>query len=147
MREVIGTHVGSYGIIIRDDRITLIKKARGGYKGKLDLPGGGIEHNETPVEALKRELMEEAGVTVTSYELLDAVSKTFKWQMEEDVIENLHHIGILYTVKVKEDKLKEVADGLDSEGADWYNISDLSKSNLSAFTIYSLEKLGYKIRD
>ena len=78
MREVIGTHVGSYGIIIRDDRIALIKKARGGYKGKLDLPGGGIEHNETPVEALKRELMEEAGVTVTSYELLDAVSKTFK---------------------------------------------------------------------
>lgn len=147
MKEVISTHVGSYGIIIRDEKIALIKKARGGYKGKLDLPGGGIEHDETPVEALKRELMEEAGVTVTSYELLDATSKTFKWQMEEDVIENLHHIGILYTVEVRENELKADADGLDSEGADWYSIKDLSKSNLSAFTIYSLEKLGYNLKD
>ena len=147
MKEVISTHVGSYGIIIRDEKIALIKKARGGYKGKLDLPGGGIEHDETPVEALKRELMEEAGVTVTSYELLDATSKTFKWQMEEDVIENLHHIGILYTVEVRENELKADADGLDSEGADWYSIKDLSKSNLSAFTIYSLEKPGYNLKD
>lgn len=146
MKEVISTHVGSYGIIIRDEKIALIKKARGGYKGKLDLPGGGIEHDETPVEALKRELMEEAGVTVTSYELLDATSKTFKWQMEEDIIEDLHHIGILYTVKVKESKLKEEADGLDSEGADWYSIDELTRENLSSFTIYSLEKLGYKIK-
>ncbi len=146
MKEVISTHVGSYGIIIRDEKIVLIKKARGGYKGKLDLPGGGIEHDETPVEALKRELMEEAGVTVTSYELLDATSKTFKWQMEEDIIEDLHHIGILYTVKVKESKLKEEADGLDSEGADWYSIDEITRENLSSFTIYALEKLGYKIK-
>ena len=146
MKEFISTHVGSYGIIIRDEKIVLIKKARGGYKGKLDLPGGGIEHDETPVEALKRELMEEAGVTVTSYELLDATSKTFKWQMEEDIIEDLHHIGILYTVKVKESKLKEEADGLDSEGADWYSIDEITRENLSSFTIYALEKLGYKIK-
>ena len=146
MKEVSSTHVGSYGIIIRDEKIVLIKKARGGYKGKLDLPGGGIEHDETPVEALKRELMEEAGVTVTSYELLDATSKTFKWQMEEDIIEDLHHIGILYTVKVKESKLKEEADGLDSEGADWYSIDEITRENLSSFTIYALEKLGYKIK-
>ena len=146
MEVIKKTRVGSYGLIIKDGKIALIRKARGGYKGLLDLPGGGIEHDETPVEALKRELMEEAGVTVTSYELLDATSKTFKWQMEDDIIEDLHHIGILYTVKVKESKLKEEADGLDSEGADWYSIDELTRENLSSFTIYALEKLGYKIK-
>ena len=60
MKEVKSTHVGAYGFIIKDDMVALIKKARGGYKGKLDIPGGGIEHDETPEEALKRELMEEA---------------------------------------------------------------------------------------
>ena len=56
MKEVKGKHIGSYGLIIKNDQVALIKKARGGYTGLLDLPGGGIEHNETPVEALHREL-------------------------------------------------------------------------------------------
>ena len=76
MKEVKSTHTGSYGFIIKDDKIALIKKARGGYTGLLDLPGGGIEHNETPVEALHRELQEEAGVTVTHEELITATSRT-----------------------------------------------------------------------
>ena len=69
------THVGAYGFIIKDEKIALIKKARGGYTGLLDIPGGGIEHDETPVEALKREIMEEAGVTVSDYDLLTATSR------------------------------------------------------------------------
>ena len=144
MKEVIATHVGSYGIIIKNNKIALIRKARGGYKGKLDLPGGGIEHEETPTEALKRELMEEAGVTVVDYKLLDVVSKTFKWQMEKDLIEDLHHIGILYTVDIKKEKLKEDPDGLDSEGANWYEIETLNEEELSPFTYYALKILGYK---
>ena len=115
MNEVKSTHVGAYGFIIKDDCIALIKKARGGYKGMLDIPGGGIEHDETPSDALKRELMEEAGVTVNNFELIDVTSRTFKWQMFEDTIEDLHHIGVLYKVDVKEDEVKSEADGINAE--------------------------------
>ncbi len=145
MEEVRSTHVGAYGFIIKDDSVALIKKARGGYKGKLDIPGGGIEHDETPSEALKRELMEEAGVTVLKYELIDAVSRTFKWQMEEDLIEDLHHIGILYKVEILEEKVKEEADGIDSNGCEFYKISELDSSQLTPFAIDGLTKLGYKL--
>lgn len=145
MKEVKSTHVGAYGFIIKDDMVALIKKARGGYKGKLDIPGGGIEHDETPEEALKRELMEEAGVTVSNYELITATSKTFKWQMFEDTIEDLHHIGILYKVDVLEDVVKEEADGIDSNGCNFYKISELDKEQLTPFTIDGLTKLGYKL--
>ncbi len=147
MKEVKGKHVGSYGLIIKNDQVALIKKARGGYTGLLDLPGGGIEHNETPVEALHRELKEEAGVTVTKEELITATSKTFKWQMTEKTIENLHHIGILYKVEIKEDKLKEDPDGIDSNGCSYYDIKDLHKKDLTPFTIEGLELLGYKLKD
>lgn len=147
MKEVQSIHVGAYGFIIRNDEVALIKKARGGYTGLLDIPGGGIEHNEIPVEALKRELMEEAGVTVKSYELLTATSRTFKWQMEEDLIEDLHHIGILYKVEVEEDNVKEEADGIDSNGCNFYKIKDLSKKELTPFTIEGLELLGYSLKD
>ena len=145
MRLVESTHVGAYGFIIQNDKIALIKKARGGYKGLLDIPGGGIEHNETPVEALKRELMEEAGVTVKSYELLTATSRTFQWIMEKDVMEDLHHIGILYKVEVEEDTVKSEADGLDSNGCFYYEISKLKRKELTPFAIEGLEALGYKI--
>lgn len=147
MKIVESTHVGAYGFLIRDQKIALIQKARGGYTGLLDIPGGGIEHNETPVEALKRELMEEAGVTISKYQLLTATSRTFQWLMEEDVTEDLHHIGILYQIEVLEEKLKEEADGLDSNGCAFYDIKQLHKKDLTPFTIEGLELLGYSIQE
>ena len=142
MKTIVKTHVGAYGIIIKDNKIALVRKARGGYIGKLDLPGGGIEHTESPVETLKREIMEEAGIAITNYKLLDVVATNIKWEMEPDLWEDLHHIGILYTIETNELLLKNDADGLDSEGANWYNINELNKKELSTFTIMALEKLN-----
>lgn len=146
METIVKTHIGSYGIMIKDEKIALVKKARGGYKGKLDLPGGGIEHTELPEETLKREIMEEVGVNLTSYYLLDVVATNIKWEMEKDLWEDLHHIGVLYVVKTNETILKNDEDGLDSAGANWYNISELKKENLSPFTILALEKMNYNIK-
>jgi len=142
--EVKKTHIGSYGIIVKDNKIALIRKARGGYKGKLDLPGGGIEHTETPYETLIRELIEEINGTVVDAKLLDVTSVNIKWEMEPDAYEDLHHIGILYTVKIAEDILKADSDGLDSEGANWYSIDKLIEEELSPLAWYSLKLLGFK---
>jgi len=147
METRIHTHVGAYGFLIRNQKIALIKKARGGYTGLLDIPGGGIEHDETPVDALKREFMEEAGVTIQSYRLLTATSRTFKWQVNEEIEEDLHHIGILYQVEVLEDVVREDADGLDSNGCQYYEISELKKSDLTPFTLEGLELLGYSVQE
>lgn len=141
---VVDTHVGSYGVIIRDMKIALIKKARGGYKGLYDLPGGGIEHDETPLEALTRELMEEIRVSIVKAELLDAVSKTFKWDVNDKLIQDLHHIGILYRVEIESDELKTDADGLDSLGGEWKDIDKVKEEDVSPFTWMALKKLGYK---
>lgn len=141
---VVDTHVGSYGVIIQDGKIALIKKARGGYKGLYDLPGGGIEHDETPLEALTRELMEEIGVSIVKAELLDAVSKTFKWDVNDKLIQDLHHIGIIYRVEIESDELKTDADGLDSLGGEWKDIDKVKEEDVSPFTWMALKKLGYK---
>ena len=145
MKKVYNKHIGAYGILIRNGKIALIIKTRGGYKGKLDLPGGGIEHNETPTEALKREIMEEAGVIVVSYKLFDTITTNLTWQMTNDTIEDLHHFGILYRVKAK-GKLKTTPDGIDSGGCKWYEINKLHKDEVTPFVLYSLEKSGYKLQ-
>jgi mutator protein MutT len=141
MKIEVATHIGAYGIITKDNKIALIRKARGGYKGKLDLPGGGIEHTETPEEALVRELQEEAGVTVTKYELFGVPSSNILWQMTEEIKEDLHHIGIIYKVEIKEENVKEEPDGIDSEGCNWYDINELDKEELSPFAKYVVERL------
>lgn len=141
MKREVATHIGAYGVILKGNKIALIRKARGGYKGKLDLPGGGIEHTETPEEALVRELQEEAGVTVTKYELFGVPSSNILWQMTEEIKEDLHHIGIIYKVEIKEENVKEEPDGIDSEGCNWYDIKDLNKEELSPFAKYVIERL------
>lgn len=142
--------LGAYGLVILDGRILLIKKSSGPYDKKLDLPGGTIEFCERPVEALKRELMEEVGIEVIDSELFDADSVSFEWQFKEDILVKVHHIGIFYKVLNYKNEIKkelevdEVND--DSLGADFYEINKLSKDELSSIAILELEKLGYKLK-
>ena len=138
------TRIGAYGLIIRENKIALIKKARGGYKGLLDIPGGGIEHGESPEETLIREIKEEAGADVLNYELLDVKSNRLVWH-DEIFNVDLHQIGILYKVELKDYNLKESGDGLDSEGCSFYDIDKLSKNDITPFTLEGLQLLGFKI--
>ncbi|MBR6690545.1 MAG: NUDIX domain-containing protein [Bacilli bacterium] len=141
-------HIGSYGLILKNDSIVLIKKVGGPYNGKLDLPGGTIEFKETPEEALKRELKEEVGIEITDYEIFDANSVNFEWVHKEQ-IENIHHIGIFYKINnYKNDILENIdIDNIndDSMGARYYKIKDLKRNELSNIAILELEKLGYKL--
>lgn len=138
-------HIGAYGVIIEDNKIVLIKKARGGYLGKLDLPGGGIEHIENPIEALHRELMEEAGVIVKKQRLIDVFTNNIIWDETNEITEDLHHFGIIYEVET-DGEVKKEPDGIDSLGANWYDISKLNSNEITPFTKMSLEKLGYKLK-
>lgn len=140
-------HLGAYGLIIKDNMVLLIKKFGGPYNGKLDLPGGTIEFGEKPEDALKRELMEEVGIKVIDYQLFDADSVFFDWQVKEDVLVKVHHIGIFFKVLNYNNEIKkEVEVNDDSLGADFFDISKLSKDELSAIAILELEKLGYKLK-
>lgn len=73
------THLGVYGIVIKDEKILLVKKSRGAYIDKYDLPGGSFEHGEKPIETLKREFMEETGFNIEKAKIIDANSVLVKW--------------------------------------------------------------------
>lgn len=55
-------HLGAYGLALVDGRVLLIRKVKGPYTGSWDLPGGGIEHGESPADAVRREFVEETGL-------------------------------------------------------------------------------------
>ena len=57
-------HSGVYGIGVRDGKMPVIRKRRGPYAGRYDLPGGSAEPDETLAETLRREFREETGLGV-----------------------------------------------------------------------------------
>ena len=51
-------------LIRKDNKIFAAKRAYGFLKGKWELPGGKIEDNESPVEAIIREIKEELNTDI-----------------------------------------------------------------------------------
>ncbi len=142
-------HIGAYGLVIKDNKILLIKKKGGPYDGKLDLPGGTIEFNESIEDALKRELLEEVGIEILDYNLFDVVSTNIKWIYKDELVET-KHIAILYLINdykndIKENiEITEIND--DSMGAEYFDISKLTKKQLSNIALIAIQKLNYNRR-
>lgn len=115
------THLGVYAAIRRDGRFLLIKKTRGPYTGMFDLPGGKVEFGETPEAALRREVMEETGQTLTGFSLCFCDSVCFKHRATIDrSVECLHHIGIVYEARIDDGAALKNAADQDSGGAFWF---------------------------
>lgn len=61
--------------LIQDNKILLIKRAKGDYVGFLGLPGGKIEKDEHFSGAAVREVFEESGINVSFDKYLGIVSE------------------------------------------------------------------------
>lgn len=57
------TRIRVAALILHEDRVLLVGTRRG-RPGYLVLPGGGVECGENPLEAVEREVAEEAGLAV-----------------------------------------------------------------------------------
>lgn len=59
-------------LIAKDRRFLLLKRSESehNYSGFWGLPGGGVEKNETPTDAVIREVKEEIGLDIPNIRLL-----------------------------------------------------------------------------
>jgi 8-oxo-dGTP diphosphatase len=72
------------GVMIKHGRVLLCHRSadRQWYPDVWDLPGGHVEFGETPTEALKRELVEELGVSVHSLSHLPDRLRTPEFEID-----------------------------------------------------------------
>ncbi|OPG98693.1 hypothetical protein B2I21_10170 [Chryseobacterium mucoviscidosis] len=130
------THMGVYGLVTWEQKVLLIRKARGAYMGKWDLPGGRLEFGEQPEFALHREIEEETGLSDLQLVIHSAESNVLEWTNEGEP-EELHHIGILYDVYLTSEsrpsEIKREPDGEDSQGAQWFTLEEVGALSLTPF--------------
>lgn len=83
-------------VIIDDEKIAIFNKSN---KNEYKLPGGGIEGNEKPEEAFKREVLEETGCEV---EILGFLGRTEEYKS----LDNFKQISYVFVGKVSNDNKK-----------------------------------------
>jgi 8-oxo-dGTP diphosphatase len=65
--------VGVGVVVVREERVLLIRRAKPPRRGEWSLPGGLQKLGETVFEAASREVMEETGITVQPLAVVDVV--------------------------------------------------------------------------
>lgn len=137
------THFGVYGVALKNEKLLCIRKNAGPYKNRFDLPGGSQENGESLTETLFREVLEETGCKISSYQNNRIYDSFVKETGRPDTV---HHIFVLYSIEFSDAKKKEipaiVADGKnDSDGAIWVKISELNEENSSPIILKVLEEI------
>ena len=66
-------------VVIKDDKVLLARHTYGPGKGKLIIPGGYVNFNETPVDALIREFMEETHIKIKPLDIIGVRFNMHDW--------------------------------------------------------------------
>lgn len=121
--------VSAYALAVDGDRMLLVRLSEQSpvfTPGLWHLPGGGIDPGEQPVEALARELHEEAGLELADARLVDArtyaaVRGGVSW----------HLTALFYRVEVRGGAPTVLEENGSTGAVAWLPLADLSPDSLS----------------
>ncbi len=105
-------------------------------QGRWFLPGGGVDHGESPTDSLRREIEEEAGLAVSLGPLLDVLSDV---RTIPDGT-RLHTVRIIYRVASWSGTLRpEVGGTTDAVG--WFTPEEVREMPLAHYVQIVVDRL------
>lgn len=124
----------AYAYVERDGALLLTKtSALAPNPGTWHLPGGGIDHGESPKETVVRELWEEAGLRAEAGELLTVLDHHFTGTAPNGRQEDFHAIGIIYRATVEAGEPRVLEEGGTTEAVAWVPLAEIEAGRLPVY--------------
>jgi 8-oxo-dGTP diphosphatase len=124
-------------IVIKDEKILLVKRLKAPHKDLWAIPGGSVELGETLQETAEREIHEETGLTIKAGKpvyTFDLIEKDDRGSVR------FHFVIVdLYAVYISGD-LQAADDAIDAQ---WFDPEELDKIAISENTRDLLHKIGF----
>jgi len=112
------------GVIFKGSKVLLAKRANEPSKGKWSLPGGTIELGESHLEALKREIREEAGIEIQIRDLVAVIDRVV---LDKHGRVRYHYLILEYWAEHTQGNAKGSSDVLATK---WVEVNDVASFGL-----------------
>jgi len=139
--------LAAYALIRRGDAVLLTRiSPKGFHTGSWTLPGGGVDHGETPAVSLAREVHEECGLDAEVGDLLTVHDVHFSGVAPSGRFEDFHGVHLVFAATVPDDapepRVLEV-DGT-TDAAAWVPLADVESGAVEVLDVVrsALDALG-----
>jgi 8-oxo-dGTP diphosphatase len=126
--------VGVGAVIVRDDRVLVVRRATEPLKGEWSVPGGMLELGEKLKDGIVREVQEETGLLVEPTEVLDVFDSIFA---DPDGRTRYHYVLIDYLCRVVSGKALAATDVSEVR---WVTASELDALKMREVTATVIRK-------
>ncbi|HWS58459.1 MAG TPA: NUDIX domain-containing protein [Actinotalea sp.] len=135
--------VAAYAVVVAAGCLLLTQLApRTGAAGRWNLPGGGVDPGESPVDAVVREVAEETGQVVDAVRLVDVMTQHWVGRSARG-LEDYHAVRLLHTARCAAPTRPVVHDvGGSTSDARWVPLDDLSSVSVVASVPVALRAVG-----
>jgi 8-oxo-dGTP diphosphatase len=117
--------IGVIVVVLKDDEVLLVQRAKEPHQGWWGLPGGAVELGESLFNAAIREVKEETGVTIAPFAVVD-IKEVIQYDAKKRV--EYHYCPIIIGAEWVKGKVKA---GSDAAAARWVAIEEIGA--LSSF--------------
>lgn len=107
------------GVVLKNNKILLIKRKNEPFKDKWALPGGFVEYGEKLEDAVVREVFEETGLKTKIIDLIGIYS-------DPDRDPRGHIVTAVYLLKIDKGRVKGGDDAIEARFFNVNNLPDLS---------------------
>jgi 8-oxo-dGTP diphosphatase len=115
-------------LVLKDQKVLLVKRNQSPAKGLWALPGGKINLGETLQQAVVREILEETGISIIPGPPVfsfDSIHKDNKGDVQ------YHYVIVDLLAEFKEGELKA---GDDASDVGWFSLEDLGRIQVNKTT-------------
>lgn len=121
-----GPHIGVGAIVVRDDSLLMIQRGKDPGRGLWSVPGGRLERGEHVADALKREVIEETGLTIEVGEMIGCL----------EVVGDPHYVILdFYAEVIGDDSPRASGDAADVRWVPLKQVEQLDCTPLFAETL------------